>query len=194
MRDPVNFAARQTRPRAEVLSPQQPAAVPPGFKYTVDQVTALQLLGGPARHTMLYGGSRSGKTFLLCAAIVRALKAPGSRHAIFRHRFNHLKVSVGFDTLPTVLARRFPSVAYNLDKSDWVFRIGPSEIWLAGLDDKERTEKILGQEYATLFFNECSQIAYSSVVMARTRLAQKTTLINRAYYDCNPPGSRHWTA
>ena len=30
--------------------------------------------------------------------------------------------------------------------------------------------------------------------MARTRLAQKTELINRAYYDCNPPGSKHWTA
>ena len=30
--------------------------------------------------------------------------------------------------------------------------------------------------------------------MARTRLAQKTDLINRAYYDCNPPGSKHWTA
>src|SRR5262249_49249353 len=73
-------------------------------------------------------------------------------------------------------------------------RIGTSEIWLGGLDDKERTEKILGQEHATLFFNECSQISYSAVLMARTRLAQKTTLLNRAYYDCNPPGSRHWTA
>src|SRR5262249_52325926 len=62
------------------------------------------------------------------------------------------------------------------------------------LDDKERTEKILGQEHASLYFCECSQIAYSSVLMARTRLAQKTTLVNRAYYDCNPPGSRHWTA
>jgi Terminase large subunit, T4likevirus-type, N-terminal len=75
-----------------------------------------------------------------------------------------------------------------------VCRVGGSEIWLGGLDDKERTEKILGQEYATLYFNECSQIAYNAVLMARTRLAQKTTLTNRAYYDCNPPGSRHWTA
>lgn len=29
-----------------------------------------------------------------------------------------------------------------------------SQIWIAGLDDKERVEKTLGQEYATLSFNE----------------------------------------
>lgn len=169
------------------------AAVP--FKYTVDQSAALHLVSGPARHTMLYGGSRSGKTFLLVTALVlRAIKAPGSRHAIFRHRFNHLKTSVGMDTIPAVMKKRFPGVPFKIDKTDWVVKVGGSEIWLGGLDDKERTEKILGQEYSTLYFNECSQISYSAVLIARTRLAQKTTLVNRAYYDCNPPGSKHWTA
>lgn len=176
--------------------------VPEKFKYTDDQSKALKLLSGPARHTMLYGGSRSGKTFVLCTAVaLRAMKAPGSRHAIFRHRFNHLKTSIGFDTFPKVMKLRFPGVKFHIDRTDWVIRIGDSEIWLAGLDDKERTEKILGQEYATTYFNECSQIAYSAVLMARTRLAQKvfledgkTPLINRSYYDCNPPGSKHWTA
>jgi len=165
------------------------------FKYTADQATALHLLGGPARHTMLYGGGRSGKTFLLTSAmVIRAMKAPGSRHAIFRHRFNHLKASIGQDTFPKVMQCRFPGVPYHIDRSDWVIKVGGSEIWLLGLDDKDRTEKILGQEFATLYFNECSQIAYSAVLMARTRLAQKTTLVPRAYYDCNPPGSKHWTS
>ncbi len=165
------------------------------FQYTDDQTRAIAMLGGPARHSMLYGGSRSGKTFLLVSLLIgRAIRAPGSRHAIFRHRFNHLKTSIGLDTLPTVMAKRYPGVPGRMDKTDWVFRVGGSEIWLAGLDDKERTEKILGQEYATIYFNECSQIAYSAVLMARTRLAQKTALVNRAFYDCNPPGSKHWTA
>lgn len=98
---------------------------------------------------MLYGGSRSGKTFLLTTAVVhRALKAPGSRHAIFRHRFNHLKTSVGMDTIPKVMKLRFPDVKYKIDRTDWVVKLGDdAEIWLGGLDDKERTEKILGQEY-----------------------------------------------
>lgn len=166
------------------------------FRYTTDQAAAWHLITGPARHAMLYGGSRSGKTFLITAAIVmRALKAPGSRHVIFRHRFNHAVTSIGLDTLPTVMAKRYPGIPYKFDRTRWMCTLGGgSEIWLGGLDDKERTEKILGQEYASLYFNECSQIAYSAVLMARTRLAQKTTLINRAYYDCNPPGSKHWTA
>ena len=93
------------------------------FKWTTDQQQALHLLGGTARHTMLYGGSRSGKTFLLvCAVILRALKAPGSRHVIFRHRFNHLKTSVGFDTMPKAFALRFPGVQWKLDRTDWVTR------------------------------------------------------------------------
>lgn len=127
----------------------RPEPVKQGFRYTDDQQTALHLLGGQARHTMLYGGSRSGKTFLLATALIlRAIRAPESRHAIFRHRFNHLKISVGMDTIPKVMRLRFPGVKYHIDRTDWVMRVGDrSEIWLGGLDDKERTEKILGQEY-----------------------------------------------
>lgn len=170
------------------------SAIP--FRWTQDQQAALELLAGPAQHVMLLGGSRSGKTFVLCAAIVfRALKSAGSRHVIFKHHFNHVKTSIGLDTLPKVLALRFPGVAVKLDKSDWFFEFpNGSQIWLAGLDDKDRTEKILGTEYSTLYFNECSQIAYRSVLIALTRLAQRSGLRLKAYYDCNPPGTKHWTA
>ena len=41
--------------------------------------------------------------------------------------------------------------------------------------DKERTEKILGMEFATISLNECSQIALSSRDIAVTRLAQQVT-------------------
>lgn len=161
---------------------------------TPKQHEANRLLGSDARHVMLYGGSRSGKTFLLCRAIVvRALKSPGSRHAIFRLRFNHVVRSVGLDTLPKVLKLCFPQVPYTTDKTEWIFRFpNGSEIWLCGLDDKERTEKVLGQEFATLYFNESSQIPFASVVMARTRLAQQSGLKLKAYYDCNPSGTAHW--
>ncbi len=145
----------------------------------------------------LGGGSRSGKTFILVyAVVVRAMKAK-SRHAIFRYRFNAIKASIIYDTLPKVLDTCFPGLREQCDmnKSDWFLTFpNGSEIWFGGLDDKERTEKILGQEYATLYFNECSQIPYSSVVMALTRLAQKVEgLVNKAFYDFNPPGKRHWT-
>ena len=35
--------------------------------------------------------------------------------------------------------------------------------------------------------------ATASRNMAITRLAQKTPLRLKAYYDCNPPGMAHWT-
>jgi hypothetical protein len=151
---------------------------------------------------MLAGGSRSGKTLLFIRALViRALKAPGSRHAVLRFRFGHVKQTIIHDTFPNVMKRCFPEVTWDLNRSDWFVRFpAGSEIWFGGLDDKERTEKILGAEYATIFLNECSQIPYSSRNMAVTRLAQlvadsvtKQPLSLKMYYDENPPDKGHWT-
>jgi hypothetical protein len=145
----IDFDSWRRRRQAEALSPsQQPAAMPPGFKYTEDQATALHLLAGPARHTMLYGGSRSGKTFLIVSALVaRSLKAPGSRHAIFRH---HLKVSIDMDTLPAVMAKRYPTVAYHIDKSDWFCRIGTRNrcFWRSGRDSS--SARYTGERFSLL--------------------------------------------
>ena len=53
---------------------------------------------------MLFGGSRSGKTFIIIFAIfVRACKER-SRHVILRQHFNHVKVSIWLDTMVKVLA------------------------------------------------------------------------------------------
>lgn len=164
------------------------------FKKTSKQKLAIALLSSAAVRILLYGGSRSGKTFIIIRAIViRALKAPESRHVILRFRFNHVKQSIWYDTFPKVMKLCFPDVPYKENKSDWFISFpNGSEIWIGGLDDKERTEKILGKEYATMYFNECSQISYDSVTTALTRLAQKTNLVNRAYFDCNPPSKKHW--
>ena len=172
------------------------------FKLTAKQEQANALLGSKAQHIMLAGGSRSGKTLLFIrATAVRALKAPGSRHAILRFRFGHVKQSIVHDTFPRVMELCFPQVKYEINRSDWFATFpGGSEIWFGGLDDKERTEKILGTEFATIFLNECSQIPYASRNMAVTRLAQqvqdtvtKRALVPKMYYDENPPDKGHWT-
>jgi phage terminase large subunit-like protein len=89
----------------------------------------------------------------------------------------------------------FPGVQYEEHRLDGYFSFeNGSQFWIGGLDDKERVEKILGQEYATIFLNECSQIPYASVLIARTRLAQNIEGLNlRMYYDLNPPGKLHWS-
>lgn len=175
------------------------------MKLTAKQESAQAILAGNAKHNMLFGGSRSGKTFLLTRNVVfRALKAPGSRHAIFRFRYNHLKASIVLDTFPKVMRECFPGVEYKVHTQDGYATLpGGSQIWFAGLDDKERTEKILGMEFITEYFNECSQIPAGSVDTALTRLAQRVEqkidgkepalLRPRAYYDCNPPNKGHWT-
>ena len=174
------------------------------MKLTERQEQARRLIGSPATHCMLFGGSRSGKTFLLVRSVIaRALKAPRSRHAILRFRFAHVKQSIAYDTLPKVMDLCFPGITLDLNKTDWFAQVpNGSEIWLGGLDDKERTEKILGKEFATIYLNEVSQIPYGSVGIARTRLAQKVDQVidgqtaaplkPRMLYDCNPPSKGHW--
>lgn len=175
------------------------------FALTPKQREAQRLLASGARHVMLYGGSRSGKTFLLVRSVIlRALKAPKSRHAILRYRFTAVKSTIIADTFPKVMDLCFPGVKASLNKTDFYATLGDgSEIWFAGLDDKERAEKILGMEFATVYLNECSQIPFASVELALTRLAQLVDqnitgevakpLPLRAYYDENPPSKAHWS-
>lgn len=171
------------------------------FELTPKQVLQRQLASSAARHILAYGGSRSGKTFGFTRCVAaRALMAPRSRHGIFRLHNVDVRQSVMMDTFPSVMRACWPDVPFDENKSDQFVTLGNgSEIWFAGLDDKERVEKILGKEFSTIYANECSQIPYNSILTLRTRLAQKATKVDgstmalKAYYDLNPVGRRHWT-
>jgi hypothetical protein len=174
------------------------------FHLTPKQEDAQKIISGLATHILLEGGGRSGKTFLhVRNTVMRGLKAPASRHAMLRFRFNHIKQSIILDTLPKVMKLAFPGVEYELNKTDWFLSFeNESQIYFGGLDDKERTEKILGMEFATIYLNECSQIPYNSQQMVVTRLAQKALqqlpgraekpLKPRMFYDWNPSTKAHW--
>ena len=163
---------------------------------TTKQQEASNILKSQATRIMFYGGARSGKTFLFVAAIIlRALMYPGSRHLIARLRFAHAKVSLWLDTVPKVfkLMKILHIVKFNETDHYIIFPNG-SEIWIDGLDDRDRIDKILGREYATIYFNEMSQIAYPTITTVLTRLAQKIEgMKNKAYFDCNPPSKHHWS-
>lgn len=129
----------------------------------------------------------------------RAL-AHKSRHLIVRFRFNHVKASIIKQSLPEMTEMAYPGLweRCRWDKQDWVLYVpnaegSESELWFGGLDEKERTEKILGTEYSSAFLNECSQIPWASRNMVIARVAQKTPLRLKTYYDENPPGEGHWT-
>jgi phage terminase large subunit-like protein len=175
------------------------------FAFTPKQREAQVMCAGDASHVMLFGGSRSGKTLLHVRNVVmRALKAKNSRHLIARFRFNQVKTSICFDTFPRVMSLCFPGVPAPISKTDWFTKLpNGSEIWFAGLDDRERSEKVLGLEFSTILLNECSQISWATRELLITRLAQRieqqiegrpvSVMRLRAYYDCNPTSKAHWT-
>ena len=161
------------------------------FKKTPAQTRAIALIQ-LFKYILLYGGSRSGKTAILIYVIIVRAMSKKSRHAILRFRFNDVKTSIGMDTLPKLLEMK--GIPYTLNKSDWVFYLpNGSEIWLGGLDDKQRVDKILGREYSTVYFNEASQISYHAYTTALTRLAENAGFSkNLVLVDCNPPDKDHW--
>lgn len=163
---------------------------------TIKQSEAWKLLREGPRNVMLEGGSRSGKTSLIFEEILcRAIKYPKTRHLMARLRFAHAKTSLWLDTIPKMLAMEgIKRNSIKINESDHYLSLpNKSEIWIDGLDDKDRVEKVLGREYNTIFFNEISQIGYQSILMVLTRLALKVAgCMNKAYYDLNPVGRAHW--
>lgn len=171
------------------------AQTTPLFELTSKQIEANKFLSGSQRASLLAGGARSGKTFLLTRAIViRALRAPASRHAFLRFRANAVRASIWLDTLPKVMRLCFPGIKLSDQRQDGYTELpNGSQLWFLGLDDKARVEKVLGQEYVTMYYGEATQIPLSSYQVARTRLAQVCEgLTQREYVDLNPGGTGHW--
>ena len=114
-----------------------------------------------------------------------------------RKHFSHVKGAVWLDTLPKVIDLLYPELKPYLywNHTDFFLQFpNGSEIWMGGLDDKERVDKILGREYMNIFFNEASEIDYTTYVKVKTRLAQLVPEgKNRIFVDENPPSSKHWT-
>jgi hypothetical protein len=126
--------------------------------------------------------------------IERAITAPGSRHLLARHRFNHAKASLWHDTLPKVLRLAFPGLEAKWNQADHYIELANgSQVWIGGLDSDERTEKVLGTEYATALLEECSQIGWAEAEMVGTRVAQMCGLPLKIIYCENPPLVTHWT-
>lgn len=169
----------------------------PGQKRAVSE-----LLTTTCRFALMYGGSRSGKTALSISCIIdRALIADESRHLIVRRTAGAAVRAIVKDTFPKVWKLKFPDAPcpkYNSQLGCYVLPNG-SEIWIGGLNDDNAVERILGNEYATIYINEASEVPYTSFTLLRSRLAQVCTkrngkeLAQKFYLDLNPTTVQHWT-
>jgi len=67
-----------------------------------------------------------------------------------------------------------------------------SRLVIGGLDDKDRVEKILGTEWASIFVNEASQVSFDSIETLLTRINPPKDVPPRCLFDYNPPSKKHW--
>ena len=88
------------------------------------------------------------------------------------------------DTIPKLMEMEgLHRKKVRMSDSNYFIRFpNKSEIWIDGLDDKARVDKILGREYSTVYFNECSEMPYDSITTVLTRLAQQVDgCLNKAF-------------
>lgn len=154
------------------------------------------------RFCLIYGGSRSGKTALLCGCVQdRALFAPNSRHLIVRKEATSAKRAIVRDTFPKVWSLKYGDAAMPewKDQEGYFQLPNGSQVWVGGINDEKAMERILGNEYATIYENEASEIQYPAHLLLRSRLAQVVptvkgeALSQRLYVDLNPTTRMHWT-
>lgn len=175
------------------------------FKFNPGQQRAWDnLYTSDKRFCLLYGGSRSGKTFLAVYTIlVRALKAPKSKHLIVRQEASSARASIlrgNMATLPQVMNTCFPGLTYEPNEQyGYITLPNGSEIWVGGLNDDKAMERILGNEYVTIYMNEASECRYTAFTLLRSRLAQVVQDVEgddvrqRFLVDLNPTTRNHWT-
>lgn len=160
---------------------------------TEKQKEALNALKSEAIYYLLDGGARSGKTHLIIAYILAyAAKYAFVRCLTGRLRFAHAKAGLWRQTVIPLTKKMFPRGGVKINKSDFVVELANgSSIHLAGFDDAERSQKIMGQEYAVIHINESKEIPYSTVEDLLSRLNHKSVPL-KFIADTNPGSPSNW--
>jgi hypothetical protein len=168
----------------------------------------------------LYGGSRSGKTFLVADYVFnRAVAYPGSSHLFVRSTLTALTTGLVSQTFPDLFrvykektGTNFKEARTETGKPFIVHKAQPynrfelyngSEIRFIGLDvvstDSSALDKVLSQEYLTICVEEAPEMDFEAVEMLLTRLAQKVNHfktgkpgIPKLLATCNPRLFEDW--
>lgn len=170
------------------------------FRLNAKQEIALEFMTDDlARHTLLPGGARSGKTVLCVYAIIlRALTYPRSRHLSLRlHRVTAEKY-LWKQTLPDVIEKCFKGVAFSYNHSKMILTCpNGSTYWFGGLDEGENSNGLLGSDWNTIHFDEANEMLPDGMQKARTRLSLRSfsldgrMCVNRSFATVNPTYKTH---
>lgn len=162
------------------------------FYLSPKQVRGFRILDSPATRILFDGGARSGKTDCIIYYLLLHLRdTPGIRILCARKFRDHAKNT----TAESI--RKMADVCQGLTyrESDMEFHAPNGGVLrVAGLDDQERVDKILGDEYGIIFVNESTQISWPTLQIVMTRLSQMVPGLpeRKLILDCNPKSQRHW--
>ncbi len=194
---------------ASTSTKTKPQGIRPNFEGFNDDQRAAYALATSNNHKfhLFYGGAGSGKSWLIMfIVLLRALRAPDSRHAIFRLTRASCEQTLFDKTLIEVLQVGFPGLyaqlvaakAFNYTDMTVTLPNG-SKLFFNGLDENRLT-KVLGDEFNTVWVNECNEdgLSYATVnvLLNRLRAVRKTVdgkvLKNKMFFDCNPRFYSDW--
>jgi phage terminase large subunit len=147
------------------------------------------------KHILLFGGSRSDRsTVLVMAIIYQILRFAGSRYLICRYKAKNNRSSALRGVLMPWIDNTVEKSCYAcLDHENITMFFNSPETRIGGLGDREQAEKKLGHKYNMIYFNEISQLSYTAIITAYSRLAMRDEgRRNLFYYDCNPGSPLHW--
>lgn len=164
------------------------------YKLFAKQKLAWKLLEDPRFRRYLFdGGARSGKTDVFVVWLIKeAMSRPGARILLARYRLDHARTTLWNLSLKKILPPGTGGVKYAESTLEAKFPNG-SIIRVGGLDDAERVDKILGDEYLHIFINEATQTSWETVTKILTRLSQQLPgAVRKLLLDCNPKGPQHW--
>jgi len=175
----------------------------PGFEWNPKQKAIIEAISRDPmiRHVGLWGGGRSGKSFLNTSITkIRAAKAPDSNHLIGRSSYSAVKRSIRHQTWPDVEKLVMPDFKGKwYDRDGFIAYPNQSKIWLGGYDKKERVDKVLGNEYSTIQHEETSELNFNEIETLRGRLAENVMSINGKplrqleLNSLNPTHNKHWS-
>jgi len=162
------------------------------FQYTPKQFEALKAIKNH-KYTLLEGGRRSGKTIVALRYIfLRALKFKDTDHLIVRKQRVDVRDSIAYQGIQQLFKLSNSDFGTKLNSTDLIYHFeNGSRVWLAGVDDKERLEKLLSKEYATIYINEASQLSFEAYETLLSSL-NSPALAGRMIIDYNPPSITHW--
>lgn len=167
---------------------------------TEKQITALRILTSDDKTRIQFeGGSRSGKSHIICAWILlRAANYADSAHLVARFVRAKAEKTIWTQTLLPMAKklREQGACEINLTEMKIDFANG-SYVLVDGLEPS-RIDGVLGAGYSTIFVNECNENGWNAIEQLFSRLTQTATrpdgkaIVPKFITDLNPTAKNSW--